>query len=182
MILKVQESAKEIAEQLNLKVQGKALGKMHQGKVLGKVHQGKVLEKVTVIKGLANDAQQFMKLRNRMMSAKTASDVIKGEIDNLEILDHYKMSPATLQPVDAKKKTMDATVNSDFRRAVQRSSCGNEVMQLSGKVSAEGLKRSLSNFIEALRSPLAKFENEVETMSLRIDLEKQHDENKKNVA
>ena len=45
MILKVQERAKEMVEQMKLKVQGKALGKMHQGKVLGKV-----LEKVTVIK------------------------------------------------------------------------------------------------------------------------------------
>ena len=124
-----------------------------------------------------------MKLRNRLMSAKTASDVIKGEFVNLEILEHYKMSPATLQPMDAAKKTMDATVNSDFRRAVLRCNAAKDVMKLGGKGgNNEGLKRPLSNFIEQLRSPLEKFENEVETMSLRIDLEKNQNEKRQKIA
>ena len=58
--------------------------------------------------------------------------------------------------------------------------CANYV--LGGKNSTEGLKMSLSNFIEQLRPPLENFENEVETMSLRIDLEKQQNEKRQKVA
>ena len=124
-----------------------------------------------------------MKLRNRLMSAKTASDVMTGEIENLKVLEHYKRSPATMKPMENAKKMMDATVNSDFRRAVLRCNTARDVMKLGGKGGKnERLKRSLSNFIEQLRSPLEKFENEIETMSLRIDLEKNQNEKRQKVA
>ena len=124
-----------------------------------------------------------MKLRNRLMSAKTASDVMTGEIDNLKVLEHYKKSPATMKPMENAKKMMDATVNSDFRRAVLRCNTVRDVMKLGGKGGKnEGLKRSLSNFIEQLTPPLQVFENEVESMSLRIDLEKNQNEKRQKIA
>ena len=69
-------------------------------------------------------------------------------------------------------------MNSASRRAVLRCTSSRDVKALGGKQGSEqalGLTRSLGAFIEQLKDPLAKFESQVETMQLRIELEKSQD-------
>ena len=126
---------------------------------------------------LTDDCCTWLKIRNRVMTANSTSDMIEKDVTELPQLGMFRENPTLMIPMRTEKERCANIISSSaFRRALMQADSVAAVKKLGGKVGSneyQGLKKSLRSLLETIAKPLADFEAQVDTAVKRAGLEKE---------